>query len=143
MTYATKQDMIDRFGEVELKQLTDRAGAIETIDDTVLGKSLADADAEINGYLAGRYTLPLASTPLILVGHACDIARYRLYDDRATEHVRQRYEDALKYLRDVGAGKISLGLDVGNQPQAEAGGARAEGDDRVFTRDNLPDFLAP
>lgn len=141
MGYAVKQDMIDRFGDVELKQLTDRTGAIDTIDDTVLGKALADADAEINGYLAGRYTLPLVSTPLILVGHACDIARFRLYDDRATEAVRQRYDDAIKYLGKVAEGKISLGLDATNQPQAEAGGAKAEGDERVFSRDKLSDFL--
>src|SRR5574341_1516172 len=105
MGYAVKQDMIDRFGDVELKQLTDRTGAIDTIDDTVLGKALADADAEINGYLAGRYTLPLASTPLILVGMACDIARFRLYKPQATEEVRQRYEDAIKYLTKVAEGK--------------------------------------
>jgi phage gp36-like protein len=141
MGYAVKQDMIDRFGDVELKQLTDRTGAVDAIDDTVLGKALADADAEINGYLAGRYTLPLASTPMILVGLACDIARFRLYEDRATEQVRQRYEDAIKYLTKVAEGKISLGLDAGNQAQTEAGGAKAEGDERVFSRETLNDYL--
>lgn len=140
MTYAVKQEMIDRFGDVELKQLTDRTGAIDTIDDTVLGKALADADAEIDGYLVGRYTLPLPSVPLTLVGMACDIARYRLYGDRATEHVRQRYDDAVKYLRSVSKGEISLGLNAAAQPTAEAGGPAAEGDERTFTRDNIADY---
>lgn len=141
MPYAVKQDMIDRFNEVELKQLTDRTGAVDAIDDVVLGRALDDADAEINGYLAGRHALPLASTPLILVGIACDIARYRLYEDRATEHVRQRYEDAIKYLRSVSKGEISLGLDAGNQAQAEAGGPKAEGTEATFTRETLQDYL--
>ena len=140
MTYAVKQDMIDRFSEVELMQLTDRTGAVDAIDDTVLGKALADADAEIDGYVMGRYALPLPSTPKILVGMACDITRYRLYEDRATEHVRARYEDAIKYLKEVALGRISLGLDAANQATAEAGGPKAEGEERVFTRSALVDY---
>jgi phage gp36-like protein len=140
MTYATKQEMIDRFGDLELKQLTDRTGLVDAIDDVVLGKALDDADAEINGYLMGRYVLPLASTPKILVGLACDIARFRLFEDRATEHVRTRYDDALKYLRDVARGQISLGLDAAGQPAAEGGGAKAEGEERVFNNTTLADY---
>lgn len=142
MGYASKQAMIDRFNEVELKQLTDRSGAVDAIDDTVLNRALTDADAEVDGYLVGRYPLPLATTPQILVGMACDIARYRLYEDRPTEHVRQRYDDAIKYLEKVSQGKISLGLDSAQQPTAEQGGPKAEGEDRVFSRDKLSDYTS-
>jgi phage gp36-like protein len=31
-----------------------------------------------------------------------------LFDDRATEAVRKRYEDALAWLRDVAAGRVSI-----------------------------------
>lgn len=140
MTYAVKQDMIDRFSDTELMQLTDRTGAIDAIDDNVLGKALADADAEIDGYLMGRYALPLASTPKILVGMACDIARYKLYEDRATEHVRTRYEDAIKYLKELALGRISLGVDAANQVAPQAGGPKAEGEARTFTKGSLADY---
>ena len=46
MSYAALQDMVDRFGELELVQRTDRTDGA-TIDAVVLGRALADADAEI------------------------------------------------------------------------------------------------
>lgn len=140
MPYAVKQDMVTRFTQPELIQLTDREGAADAIDDEVLNRALADADAEIDGYLVGRYTLPLATVPRILTGVACDIARYRLYDDRATEHVRQRYEDAVKLLRSVAEGKLTLGLDANNQPTPTTSGAQFTEPQRTFTRDSLSDY---
>lgn len=107
MTYATQQDLIDRIGAVELAQLTDRTNGV-VIDAAVLGRALADADAEIDGYLATRYQLPLATVPTVLVRLAADIARYRLYDDRTTDAVRQRYDDATKLLGNMAKGLVML-----------------------------------
>ena len=107
MTYATQADLTDRFGAVELAQLTDRTNGV-VIDATVLGRALTDADAEIDSYLATRYALPLASTPVVLVRMAADIARYRLYDDRVTEAVRQRYGDAVSLLKRMATGEVQL-----------------------------------
>lgn len=140
MSYAVKQDMIDRFAQSELIQLTDRTGSAIAIDDTVLNQALADADAEIDGYLMGRYALPLPSLPKILIGVGCDIARYRLYDDRATEQVTKRYDDAIKLLKMVGEGKLSLGINAASQPTPTQGGAASFGEDRVFTRESLKDY---
>ncbi|ABE45643.1 gp436 family protein [Polaromonas sp. JS666] len=140
MSYAVKQDMIDRFAQSELIQLTDRTGSAIAVDDAVLAQALLDADAEIDGYLMGRYALPLASVPRILIGACCDVARYRLYDDRATEQVTKRYDDAIKFLKLVADGKVSLGINVANQVTPEAGGASSFGNDRVFTADSLGDY---
>lgn len=117
MTYATQTDLVDRFGELELAQLTDRAtGAV--VDTVVLGRALADADAEIDSYLATRYTLPLASTPVVLTRLACDMTRYRLYDDGMPDTVRQRYEDAVSLLKRMAKGDVLL---VGMAEVAVAG----------------------
>lgn len=141
MSYAVKQDMIDRFAERELIQLTDRtAGEGVAINDTVLGRALADTDAEIDGYLMGRYTLPLNNVPKMLVSVACDIARYRLYDDRVTEQVQKRYDDAVKLLRMIGEGKISIGPNSAQDPTPSTAGAQSHGDDRVFDRSTLSDY---
>lgn len=122
MTYATQSDLTDRFGAVELAQLTDRTnGAV--VDVAVLGRALADADAEIDSYLATRYTLPLASTPPMLVRLAADIARYRLFDDRTTEAVRQRYQDAVSLLKRLASGEVRL--DGAATPPPAAGNAVA------------------
>lgn len=141
MSYATQQELVDRFGEVELIQLTDRddppAGVINA---TVVQRALSDADAEINGHLEGRYALPLATTPTILVTYACDIARYHLYDDRASEQVTKRYEAAMKFLRMVAEGKIGLGPDGSGDPTAPTGGVQHVAPEREFTRDRMKDY---
>lgn len=139
MSYATQQNMIDRFGQQELAELTDRTnGAV--IDATVLGQALTDADAEINGYLASRYTLPLVSVPPILTKFAADIARYQLYDTRASEQVKARYDDAIKFMKSLASGLVSLGLDPVNQPVADVGGVQVQANARVFTAGNLGDY---
>lgn len=129
--YAVRQDMIDRFGEPEIRQLTDRrdppAGAI---DDTVLAEALDDADGLVDSHLAGRYTLPLASVPKILKRYACDIARFFLWKDSAGESVRKAYEDAKSFLEQVAAGKASIGLDATNTPVAVSSGGVSFNDSR-------------
>ena len=134
MSYNTKQNMIDRYGEEELIQLTDR-DRDGVIDDAVLDQAIADAGAEIDGYLAGRYQLPLGTVPPILTVYACDMTRYRLYDDAATEQVEKRYADALKFLRLAAEGKVQLGPADDGSKATPAGGAQMESGGRIFGRD--------
>ncbi|ANQ83703.1 hypothetical protein dqs_0627 [Azoarcus olearius] len=111
MPYATQAEMVSRFGERELVELTDRFDApLGLIDAGVLGKALADADVEIDGYIGARYTLPLATVPDRLVQLACDIARYHLYTNAVPELVAERYKAAIAFLRLVAAGGATLGL---------------------------------
>lgn len=141
MTYATQQNLIDRFGEDELIQLTDRAGA-DAIDATVISRALGDADATINGYLAARYTLPLAApVPEMLERLACDIARYALFDDQVTEAVATRYKDAIALLRDVSAGRAELGIsNTSNKPASNAT-AQISSTTPVFRREDSRGFI--
>ena len=132
MTYATQQDLIDRFGEEELVQLTARAGG-STIDATVVAKALADADAEIDSYLAARYTLPLVTVPEVVARLAADMARFYIYDDRATEQVSKRYDNAVKLLKSIASGAVTLGVDSQNAQPVTEGGAQIDANDRVFT----------
>lgn len=128
--YCTQADMVDRFGEEELIQLTDRAG-LDVIDTVVLDRAIADATAEIDGYLASRYQLPLAETPPSLTRIASDIARYFLYDDAATSSVQDRYDNAVKFLRGVARGDVSLVQQAGDTAET-AGVAEFESGRTVF-----------
>lgn len=133
MGYAATADLIARYGEEELIQLTDRLGD-GVLDATVISQALADADALIDGHLAGRYTLPLSPVPAILVGYACDLARERLYKDAAPEIIVKRADDARKFLALAGQGKISLGP----QPEPTADGViQFTAGQKVFAREDL------
>ncbi|MCK2095630.1 gp436 family protein [Thauera aromatica] len=111
MTYATTADMVEHFGEREMVELTDR-GEVPTglIDEAVMQRALLCADAEIEGYLAVRYALPLPQVSDRLLHLACDIARYHLYPHEVSEHVKERYDAAVRVLREIAAGAVSLGL---------------------------------
>lgn len=123
MTYATLQTMLERFGDEELIQRTDRHGSGQ-LDVQVMARALADADAEVNSYLAVRYALPLAGVPTALARVAADIARYRLYDDGVPETVRKRYEDAVALLKRMASGDVKLVLDGDGQGGTGTGGAQ-------------------
>lgn len=118
MSYCTTADYADRYSEEELIQRTDRLGT-GVVDAAVFARAAADAAAEIDGYLAGRHSLPLASVPPVLVIVAADIVRYRLFPDAAPEEVRKRYEDARRLLEALAAGRVSLGLPT--PPDGSAG----------------------
>lgn len=110
MAYCTQADLVLRFGTDELVQLTDKDGELGAVDTGVLEQAIADADAEIDGYLAdGGYTLPLSTVPARIKRHSCAIARYYLYDNRRPDVVQQGYDRALNWLEGVASGKIKLG----------------------------------
>ena len=142
MPYATQAEMTERFGAVELAQLTDCTNGT-VIDTTVLGRALTDADAEIDSYLATRYSLPLASTPVVLTRLASDVARYRLFDDAAPTQVRQRYEDAISLLKRLASGDVQL---AGSAPLAPATGTghgnavAVKAPERVFSPSVLQNY---
>lgn len=139
MTYATQADMTERFGEQEIIELTDReqTGAIGT---DVLDRALADADSLIDGYLATRYTLPLASTPTVLTRIACDLARYGLYDDEAPKQVTERYQAAIAFLKAVSRGEVTLGAPAVTEGAA-TGTADIQSGGRIFGRDQGHGFI--
>ncbi|MFW5920921.1 MAG: gp436 family protein [Polyangiales bacterium] len=125
MPYATVQDLVDRFGEKEILQLTDRDHTDE-IDTEVAEQALDDASAEIDGYLdARRFKLPLEDVPRVLTRAAADIARYRLYATQAPETVKDRYEATLSWLKMLARGDVQLGIEV--QPEARGAVSHSPG----------------
>lgn len=128
MPYCTQADLIERFGEAEITQLSDRAG-LGTLDSAVVDGAIDDADAEIDGYLSGRYALPLASVPAVMVRLACDISRYYLFGHDVTDLVRERYEQAIGYLVKIATGVIGLGPE---DPGPESGTSSIQSDARTF-----------
>lgn len=135
MPYIVPSDLLTRFGAEELAQRADRGtprlvsadllAAVAAGGDTsawsaeevaaadlcieILERVIEDAQSAIDGYLSGRYGTPMPTPPAVVKRLACDIARYYLYDDHATETVQKRYDAAIAFFRDVSAGKVTLG----------------------------------
>ena len=167
MSYASAQDLIDRFDAQELAQLAVPKEHVSIdaalLEKTVAGgnraafkaaeqkaadaalvkinRALADATSEINAHLLGRYQLPLAAAPAMIRLKCADLARYLLHDDHPTEQVKQRYEDAMRYLNKVASGQISLGISQDNTAPQAARTVRFAPGPRVFSRNNAQDFI--
>lgn len=121
--YATVDDLIDRFGEAEMIGLTDPDNT--AVQSARAQRKLDDAHALANGYVGMAYRLPLAGcakpapqpgnpqaveyvAPPLLTRLVCDIARYYLYDDKSTDEVLKRYEQAKQELLHISQGKATL-----------------------------------
>lgn len=142
MTYATQSDLVDRYGEGMLIDLSDRADPpAGAIDAGVVTRALEDTDAAINGYLAGRYQLPLQTTPALLRDVAQAVAIYKLHRDSVSEKIRQDYADAMKQLTLISSGTIRL--DVAGIEPATSGSNGVQTSDRPrdMTPDNLKGFI--
>lgn len=139
MQYATPSQFIERVGEFDAITLTDR-DRIGVVDNRVLNIALNDASSQIDGYLAGRYALPLPSVPLNLVRICCDIARYRLANmsqTGITAEIIERYKLVVKELEQLATGKISLGVEqlASSQDEPDNAVMFRNGNNRVFARD--------
>ena len=132
MSYATSADLLTRFGEGELLRLAMTPSG--ELDQATLQLALDDASALIDGYLAGRYPLPLAHVPSALVPICADIARHRLYGEQAPEQIAKRNEAALAFLKLVGKGELALGLAADGEQVESQNLAQLQSDGRVFGR---------
>ena len=108
--YATVADMIDVFDEEEVIQLTDREQFGEVNHDRC-ANALKRASIKIDTYLS-RYKLPFDSNPDALIEPCCAIARYLLCGSvtQETELIKDRYDDAIRWLGKVASGAVTLGI---------------------------------
>lgn len=142
MPYCSLQQLTDRAGEGRLIALTDR-GAIPlgAIDEAVVDRALADTDAVIDGYLAGRYALPLAVTPALVSDVAQAIALWKLHTSEPEAKVKADYDAAMRTLREISQGIVQLNVG-GVEPAASGdGGVQIVDRDREFTADNMRGFI--
>ena len=147
MIYATVQDMVNRFGEQELIQLTDPE--LQAVNATKAERALEDAQAFADSFVARVYRLPLTGcsklapvpgnpgavelvAPPQITRVVCDVARYYLYSDLAPEHeVYLRYKAAERELTQIAEGKSVLSCPWGGVPGTLVAGD-APGDAEVF-----------
>ena len=138
--YCSLDDFIKRFDLDELIQLTDASGS-GAIDRQVIGAAIEDASSLIDGYVGGRYTLPLSTVPKVLIRICADIARYNLYDKAVTEVVEKNYKHAVDFLMNISTGKVRLGLSNTDEKAESDAVISIESDDKVFDRNRSKGFI--
>ena len=141
MAYCTQAQILERIDEEPLIQLTDEAGAGE-IDDDKVTAAIADADATIDAYCQGRYTLPLSPAPPKITQISVDIAIYNLYshsDLDMPEIRKERNKEALRFLEKIAEGKIFLGADTPAQSNTD-NAVSMDSSTRIFTRTKMEGF---
>jgi phage gp36-like protein len=145
MAYCTRADIEALVSAETLRQLTDDEQAGD-VDDSIVDACIASADASIDGYLRGRYTVPLATVPVpqLVLDISRDIAVYNLFSRKGEGGVPEifssRKNDARKQLKDIAEGILVLGVAT---PDAQLGVSIAvdkTDDDRVFSPTVLQGF---
>ena len=111
--YATKQDIIDLHGAEFLFLIASRGEEADlsgALTNAAIADALAHASSEADAFIGVRYPTPVLVPPPIVRSHVINIACHQLAStaDRMTEIIRQRYEDALRWLRDLSAGRANL-----------------------------------
>lgn len=135
-----KTDMIDYI--LGNDYIEDEAERIEKV--TPLAKeAIADADAEIDGYLAKRYSVPFTKVPKTLNKFSKDIAIYNLVSrkgidesDREKTYLN-RYNAAIKFLENVAKGLIDIGVDENSTKNAAQTGFSIKSSERLFSRNTM------
>lgn len=138
MAYITQDDLQNQISERRLIELTDDAKA-GNIDGEKVSQAIDDAQSEVDGYLASRYSIPVATPPALLKNLTSTIAVYKLYLRRGQvpESIRRAYDDARATLKDIAKGLADLPIET---PAVASGGVEYTGPDRIFTRDTLGSF---
>jgi len=135
MAYCTKTDILEQLEEDVLIQLTDDEDA-GIVDDDKVTRAIVDADAEIDSYCGTKYDVPFTTAPAMIRKMSVDITIYNLYARRrgAPEDRKERYDDAISFLKDISKGIASLGGDGPSADDDSGPEATTVKSDRVFSR---------
>lgn len=132
MSYAAITDLEARYGNNLLLTIADPDGT-GVVNTALVTQALGDAGELIDSHLQERYLLPLATVPNLLVVLNVDIAVYRIAV-LPTEEMRNRFDDAMKMLKNIATGVLQLGL--APPPQTEGQNATLVAPARVFGRNH-------
>lgn len=149
MHYSTRAEVRETLKDDALNELIGENIFFEDEDEreakigTIIDAAIEDADGEIDGYLAKRYSVPITPVPKVINKLSKDIAVYNLYSrsgiDESTneKNYLNRYNAAIKFLTLVAEGKVSVGAQADDPATAAATGFSVKSNPRLFTRDRM------
>lgn len=137
MRYCTRADIGRAIPEITLLQLSNDDPAAAQPDEAVIKDGVRQAEELVDGYLRGRYTLPLAPVPTLVRDAVVYLTRYWLYQRRPEgadipEVVKDGRRNTLKLLESIRDGVVTLGM-PGGQATPEPGEIRVRGRSQQFS----------
>lgn len=131
MPYLTVQEYIRRYGAQETATITNEVratpGTAPAIVEPKVEEAIEDASDVVDGYIGARYTLPLSSTPRLVIGWTAVLARELLHKNRPLPAVTDAADRVREQLKDLANRKINLPIVEGEEPPVEgAGNGKAE-----------------
>ncbi|MGF6098894.1 gp436 family protein [Pseudomonas sp. 18175] len=136
MRYCTRADIGNAIPEITLIQLSNDDPAAEQPNENVIGDGVRQAEELVDGYLRGRYNLPLDPVPTVLRDAVVYLARHWLYQRRPEgvlpDPVKDSRKDTIKLLESIRDGVVTLGMPTG-QAAPEPGEIRVRARPQQFT----------
>lgn len=141
MRYCSLDDLALAIPPQTLIWLSSDDESATAMNPMVVEEAVRHAEERVDGYLRGRYLLPLDPVPSIVKDVVVDLARHWLYTRRPEgrelpEAVTRTYKTALQILETVRDGKITLGLPTG-EAAPEPGEMKVRVRPRRFATDLL------
>lgn len=144
MFYCTAEDIEIQIGKDPLIQLTNDNCEQNTIDTVVCEEAILYSSTLIDGYLRGRYNLPLNTQFPLLRVVAMDLSIYRLYSRRIMteipEVVCDAYKNATKTLENLQKGIITLETQDNQTLQNGEYRSNKTELDRLFNKGRLSEY---
>lgn len=141
--YCTLDDLKKAIPEENLIQLTDDTG-LGVIDNEKIDDAIDYAQQLIDGYLRGRYTVPLDPVPQLIRRFAVDMAVFHLYSRRfeldMPQTMIERRKEIIRLLEQIQQGKVLLGMETPQSPGQGYYKTNKTSENRVFTDDVLNQF---
>lgn len=143
MAYCSLDDIKQQVSEITLIEITDDNQTNE-INTAIIDEAILYSETLIDGYLRGRYTLPLTTTVLIKI-LAADLTVFRLYSRRfhtdMPDSINDKYKNSIKLLEQIQKGVVSLGIETaGTPPKLGEYRTNKTTSDRIFTKSFLGKF---
>lgn len=145
--YAKVDDMIARFGKVQMVRLSQPEDhAIEEPDAARIEMALTGASALIDSYISGRYRTPIIAPTADLVRACCIIARHDLADSERTspsDEMIKAKDEVIRWLELVAKDIVHLGHPKAgeNSHLATGSGPRVSDRANIMTSRTLKGFI--
>ena len=141
MRYCSLDDLQLAIPPQTLIWLSNDDESATAVNAGVVEQAVAQAEELVDGFLRGRYNLPLSPVPTIVKDMTVNLARHWLYTRRPEgnelpDAVVRTHKSAMSLLETIRDGKLTIGQPTG-EALAEPGEVKVRARRRIFGQDTL------